>query len=220
VLKGMLYDTLVLAQEFMLIWRLYVVFMCDWRVVIFPTILAVVCTGITYKASAMFALPGVGLYVASDLLISAWVLDMILNLSVTVAITSRLWWMNRKLASLTDTRANRYASSMYVVIESGAISAVTNIVMLALYTSNAPVSLAGLDVASQLVALTPLLIVVQVGLTGRYRIPNVDSSRTLLTAQDEITFRVGLPREQDSLLDLPLRTTLSHSSGPAHGAHV
>jgi len=161
----------------------------------------------------MFALPGVGLYVASDLLISAWVLDMILNLSVTVAITSRLWWMNRKLASLTDTRANRYASSMYVVIESGAISAVTNIVMLALYTSNAPVSLAGLDVASQLVALTPLLIVVQVGLTGRYRIPNVDSSRTLLTARDEITFRVGLPREQDSLLDLPLHTTLSHSLG-------
>ena len=115
--------------------------------------LADISLGITYKASAVFALPGIGLYgsVASSLLISAWVLDMILNLSVTVAITSRLWWMNRKLASLTDIRANRYASPMYVVIESGAISAVTNIIMLALYTSNAPVSLAGLDVTSQLV---------------------------------------------------------------------
>jgi hypothetical protein len=203
--------------------------------------LADIVLGIAYTVSAMSSLPNVGLYgsVVPDLVIAASVIDMTLNVSVTVAIVGRLWRMGRKLASLTDTRANQNASSIYVIVESGAIFAAANIVMLALYALNSPALMAGLDVASQLAvcvrpsflliralscftsfrqALTPLLIVVQVGLTGRYHIPSGDSSRTVLTLQEEITFRVGLPRE-DSLQDLSLHT-LSRSPSSAHDAHV
>ena len=65
-------------------------------------------------------------------------------------------------------------------------------------------------------ALTPLLIVVQVGLTGRYRISQGDLSNKVSTALEKITFRVGIPRDQESWKDL----SISRSSSPAHDAGV
>ena len=109
--------------------------------------------GTIYAASPVSALPNEGLYgsATSSLLTSAWAFDTCLNLSVTVAIAGRLWWIDRTMASLTATRTNRYVSSIYVVVESGAISAAATIVALLLYLTNSPASLTGLDVASQLV---------------------------------------------------------------------
>ena len=114
--------------------------------------LADILLGTAYSTTAVAALPNVGLYgsAAPGLIASAWVLDMILNVSVTVAIVGRLWWMARNMASLTATRANQNAPSICVVIESGALSAAVNIVMLGLYASNSPSLVAALDVASQL----------------------------------------------------------------------
>jgi hypothetical protein len=162
--------------------------------------------GTAYAASAVSVLPNDGLYgsVTSSLIIAAWAFGFTLNVSVTGAIVVRLWWMGRTVASLTAISNNRFASTIYVVVESGVIFSATNISVLALYAWNGPASVTGLDVASQLAvcvrpsflliralscftsfrqALTPLLIVVQVGLTGRYHIPNGDSSKTVLTAQ-------------------------------------
>ena len=184
-------------------------------------VLADIFLGSAYAASAVSALPNNGLYgsVTSSLIISAWALGFTLNVSVTGAIVARLWQMGRTMASLTATSNNRFMSTIYVVVESGAIFAAANLFALALYASNSPVSVIGLDIASQLAvcvhspfflfralsrfilfrqALTPLLIVVQVGLTGRYHIPNGDSVKTVFTAQHEIVFRMGVPREQDS----------------------
>ena len=76
---------------------------------------------------------------------------MSLNVSVTVAIAGRLWWIDRTVASLTATRTNRHVSSIFVVVESGAISAVTTIVIFLLYVTNNPAAVNGLDVAAQLV---------------------------------------------------------------------
>ena len=108
--------------------------------------------GTAYSSEAVSAVPNVGLYgsVAPDLIISAWVLDLILNFSVTVAIAGRLWWTGRKLALLTATRVNRHASSIYVVVESGALAAAASIILFGLYSSNSPSLVAALDVASQL----------------------------------------------------------------------
>ncbi|KAF8547538.1 hypothetical protein OG21DRAFT_1501516 [Imleria badia] len=182
-----LYTTLVLGQGIILVssawlrrcgtrtcyfesWRLYVVFMCNWRAIIFPIILAAGCVGCAYAASAVFALPNNGLYgsVSTSLIISAWVFGFTLNVSVTEATVTRLWWM---------------------VVESGAISAANNVVVLALFASNSPATLSGMDVAAQLVALTPLLIVVQVGQTEQYLISSGNCSKTLSTAQNEMSFQ-------------------------------
>ncbi|KAI9573451.1 hypothetical protein HD554DRAFT_2167056 [Boletus coccyginus] len=103
VIKDYLYDTLVFAQDFILIWRLYVVFMGDWRVIVFPIVLEASCMGVAYSGTAMVSNPHIGLYdsVASAASLSAWVLDIALNVSVTMAIAGRLWWMGRTTSSLT-----------------------------------------------------------------------------------------------------------------------
>ncbi|KAF8550974.1 hypothetical protein OG21DRAFT_337711 [Imleria badia] len=218
VLKNILYGTLVLAQQVILIWRLYVVFMHDWRVVVLPIISTAGCVGSAYAASAVATRPNYGLPATNDLLLSAWAFGFILNVSVTLAIAGRLWWMGRRIGSLTSTSTG-FVSSIYVVVESGALSAVANTVVLALYAN--PAALTGLDIASQLVTLAPLSIVVQVGLTGRYHVPSGGSSKAIPIAQDKVIFRVGSPREEDSRNDLALHAVLSRSKpSSAHNDHV
>ncbi|KAI9573449.1 hypothetical protein HD554DRAFT_874696 [Boletus coccyginus] len=211
VLKNYLYVTLVFTQDLILIWRLYVVFVHDWKVIVFPIISVAASIGVGYSVTAMSANPNVGQYgsVVPNLAISAWVLDITLNVSVTMAIAGRLWWMGRMMASLTSTRSNRYAFSIYVVIESGAIFTGTSVVSLVFYVLNNPGVSIGVDITSQLATLTPLLIVVRVGLTDQHRFSGgVHSNTVLPTAQDEMSFRVGIP--EDSQQDLSLHATLKH----------
>ncbi|KAN0073829.1 hypothetical protein V8E55_012083 [Tylopilus felleus] len=144
VLKDNLYVTLI--------WRLYVVFMCDWKVVVFPIILAACCMGCGYAASAVPAPPNGGLYgsISTSLLISACAFGVTLNVSVMLAIVTRLRWMGRTISALTNFSSNRYAASIYIVIQSGCIYVICGVVVLALFTSNSPAALTVLDVIAQL----------------------------------------------------------------------
>ncbi|KAF8547537.1 hypothetical protein OG21DRAFT_1517248 [Imleria badia] len=206
IIKDALWDTLLLIQYCILIWRLYVVFLCDWRVVVFPIILAISSAACAYAITALS--PTVGFYhsVAPKIIVGAWVLDLLLNVSITGGIALRLWWVGRKTATLTGHRTNQYAYSIYLIIESGAIFMATNILVFALYISNSPASLPMLDVGSQIAALTPLLIVVQVGLTGRYRILKTGPATTALMTQDGISFPVAT-EEQYSCQGVPASRT-------------
>ena len=88
---------------------------------------------------------------ATTLIITSWVFGCTLNVSITVTIVARLWWMGRTIASLTaisNTR-NRFASTMYVIIESGAIATTCGAVFLALVVSNSRFALTALDVFAQ-----------------------------------------------------------------------
>lgn len=109
--------------------------------------------GSAYAASAVSVLPNNGLYgsVTKSLIISAWAFGFALNVFVTGAIVTRLLRMGRTMTSLTAISTNRFATTIYIVVESGAISAVTNVVVLALFASNSPVALSGMDVAAQLI---------------------------------------------------------------------
>ena len=64
------------------------------------------------------------------------------------------------------------------------------------------------------------MIVVQVGLTGRYHTPNDDSLETVLTSEDEIIFGAGVRREEDSRQEISLRTMPSGSPSFTHNTHV
>lgn len=177
--------TLVLSK----IWRLYVVFMHDWRVVILPVgspssklyvvtlwlrlslrsyywllvwarkqlvlldiLLTNVLLGSAYASVVICALPHDEFHGSVfTLVISAGVLEVTLNMLITTAIVARLWWIGRKTASLTATSTNRFASSIYIIIESGIILAICGAFVLALFASNSPAALTGLDVVSQLI---------------------------------------------------------------------
>jgi len=100
----------------------------------------------------MVSNPHIGLYdsVVSAASLSAWVLDITLNVSVTMAIAGRLWWMGRTASSLTSRRTNRYAFPIYVIVECGAILTGANIVCLLLYALKSPGFSTGLSITSQL----------------------------------------------------------------------
>ena len=101
-------------------------------------------------AAYVSALPNDG-SVSTPLIISAWAVGFTLNVFVTGAIVARFWRMGRTIASLTATSTNRFASSIYLVVESGAIVAVAGVGVIVLFALNSPASLSGLDVACQLV---------------------------------------------------------------------
>ncbi|KAN0088908.1 hypothetical protein V8E55_005965 [Tylopilus felleus] len=219
VLKDAVYDTLVLAKYIIQIWRLYVVFMHDWRVVILPIILLASCVGSAYASVVICALPHDEFHGSVfTLVISAGVLEVTLNMLITTAIVARLWWIGRKTASLTATSTNRFASSIYIIIESGIILAICGAFVLALFASNSPAALTGLDVVSQLIVFVAVLIIVRAAQTDRYRFPQVNSSRTMvaLLAQREITTHAGASRAQSLSQDPLLHTTLSRSPSFVH----
>ncbi|KAF8554863.1 hypothetical protein OG21DRAFT_1010664 [Imleria badia] len=183
LLKNNLYASLVLVQDFILIWRLYVVFMIIRGELVTETasqiILAAGCVGSAYAASAISALPNDGLYgsVTSSVIIASWAFGFTLNVSVTGVIVARLWRMGRTMVSLTATSNNRFASTIYGFVESGAIFSVTNIVVLALYASNSPVAVTGLDVASQLAVWVHVVLLFS--RTGSSRFVSADIDATL-----------------------------------------
>jgi len=116
--------------------------------------------GAAYSGAAIAENTNVGLYgsVAPGLIISPWVLDITLNVSVTVAIAVRLWWMGQTMASLTSTPTTRFTLSIYVVVESGAIFAGANIIALVLYASNNPGFSIGVDITSQVAVCVTSII--------------------------------------------------------------
>ena len=98
--------------------------------------------------------PSISLYdsIVSRLGLTGWALDISLNVSLTVAIAVRLWWIGHAIASFIADRPtkNRYLATVYVIVESGGLFAGATIIMLGLYVNNSPVTLTALDVASQL----------------------------------------------------------------------
>lgn len=123
--------------------------------------------GTAYADTILFAIPSTNLPGLIPLTITSWALDLIVNVSVTLTIAARLWWMGRNVASFraNHSSGNPYSYSIYIIVESGAIFASATIVMLALYVSEGgspfPYSIPSLDVASQLavcrVQLLPFL---------------------------------------------------------------
>jgi hypothetical protein len=171
VLKDNLYVTVVFTQDAILIWRLHVVFMYDWRVVILPIIFAVGRISLVYAASAVSTLPNDG-SLTTSLIISGWAIGLILTVSITGAIVARLWRMGRPMSSLTSTSTNRFASSIYLIMQSGAISVVAGTTVAALFASSNPASFSGLDVICQLIVwghlLIPSVACIELHRFGRY----------------------------------------------------
>ncbi|KAI9457158.1 hypothetical protein HD554DRAFT_1784310 [Boletus coccyginus] len=218
VVKSTVYATLLLAHSLILIWRLHVVFIYNWRVTIFPIILTVGFMGSSYAASAGPALPidAMSDSVTTSLIISAGVIGITLNVSVAGAIVVRLRLISRTITSLTATSTNRFASSTYLVVGSAAISAVSNALVMVLFAWNDPLAWTALDIMCQVTISTELLILVQVQVaqTSRYCTPH----GLMINTADGITFRSGIL--QDSCQDIEFHTTLPRPSCSEHGSHV
>ncbi|KAF9220927.1 hypothetical protein BS17DRAFT_291450 [Gyrodon lividus] len=199
ILKAFMYDTLVFIQDLVLIWRLYIVYGRDWKICLFPVLVELVHMGAAYAASIILTDPATTIYtpIVSHLGLTGWSLDISLNVSLTLAIAGRLWWMGRKVSFSSSGHLvpNRYMSVIYTVVESGGLFAAVTIIMLGLYLNGSPLAFTGMDISSQLAVLTPLLIVVRVGLGLTHGLPSAYEQYTQsLQTQSHITAPSYRPR--------------------------
>ncbi|KZV89534.1 hypothetical protein EXIGLDRAFT_721225 [Exidia glandulosa HHB12029] len=176
IAKSVIYVCTVFFQDLLLIWRLYVVWGHRWVVVIIPLI--VECAHIVTASIALSLLsrPGAAIFPNPGQAwgLAGWSLDIAVNSCVSLGIAGRLWWMDRQMSSI---RANSYRGVVFTVIESGGIFALTTLILFILDACGLEAAYVGIDVVIQLAVLTPLLLIVRVGLGlnhGDQRQPSIN----------------------------------------------
>ncbi|EMD35343.1 hypothetical protein CERSUDRAFT_124681 [Gelatoporia subvermispora B] len=206
VMKTMLYDTTVWLQDLVLIWRLYVVWGRNCKICVLPFIIELGHMGAAYAGSILYDTPGQNAYfpLETKLAITGWSLDLTVNVSITVAIAARLWYMGKTLSRISTLGSiqfrvqNVYVAPMFTIIESGAIFAAATLCLLVLYLVHNPVALTGLDIATQLAVLTPLLIIVRVGLGLTHGLPSAYKSYLeTITGTSSADFHMGALRAEN-----------------------
>ncbi|KAL5536501.1 hypothetical protein ACEPAF_323 [Sanghuangporus sanghuang] len=160
-LKGYVYTFIDTTQDLVLIWRLYVVWDNKWLYALLPFLLEVTHFGNTSANGIQFH---------SNLPLVAYILVIIINVGTTGGIAIRLWYMGQRHAnnfttswSSVSQSSNRYLAPIFTIVESGAIFTLSSIVLLALFVRGDPKLEPAVNVATQLAATTPLLIIVRVG---------------------------------------------------------
>ncbi|KAI1782454.1 hypothetical protein LXA43DRAFT_1104048 [Ganoderma leucocontextum] len=201
VAKNLLYTTTVFIQDLVLIWRMYVVWTNRWQIVILPLLVELAHISCAYAAVELLSRPGASIH--SHILetlgtVVGWALELAVNILVTFAIASRLWYMGRKVSHLSSSGSGRtfgsntYATTIFTLIESGAILIAVTIPMLTLFHVGNPVALVFVDIATQIAALVPYLIIVRVGMGLTHGLPVAYRSYVqTLAGESGMTFRMN-----------------------------
>lgn len=91
-----------------------------------------------------------------DWAFTGWVLGIAAYIGVTCIIVIKLWWMGRKVDGVTSTLTwgshgmNKYATIIFIIVESGSIYTATSLVYMVLYLTQNIVALTMLDITTQL----------------------------------------------------------------------
>ncbi|KAG1767838.1 hypothetical protein EDD22DRAFT_772858, partial [Suillus occidentalis] len=158
-----LYVSNVLAQDLLLIWRLYVVWNHSWKLAI-PSIDCRLCVVCAIIAVFLIAQPSEHLFSYSVQAFgkASWSLGLFINTCITFGIAYRLWLAGREISDLTGRDA--YKAAMFTVIESGALIASCTLIMFILDITGSPSGFMAFNVAMQIATTTPLLIIARLGL--------------------------------------------------------
>ncbi|EJF62598.1 hypothetical protein DICSQDRAFT_104042 [Dichomitus squalens LYAD-421 SS1] len=167
-----LYTVNVFLQDLILIWRLWTLFGRRFYVVILPLILELVRLAASITAMVRGGQPGVPIFdpLIHKMGIVDWTFDLALNIGVTLAIAARLWYMGRTVSDYVSSgtgvgsRGNKYNKVIFTIIESGGLFATATLVTVSLYLSGNIATVVAIDSITQLATITPLLIIVRVGL--------------------------------------------------------
>jgi len=89
-------------------------------------------------------------------------MSLITNVTTTALITFRIYWlMHTSLAGLPESNSRKYVSVVEVVVESGALMAITQAVFLGLWQTQNNVLWALYGMLAQIMAISPMLIIVR-----------------------------------------------------------
>ncbi|KAJ3748506.1 hypothetical protein DFH05DRAFT_1472948 [Lentinula detonsa] len=174
VTKLVLYSTNVTAQNLFLIWRLWGVWNRKWWVVVLPLAMEIVHTISEFIAIGEGAVPrpnqrvkGDFILIIRQLSIVNWCMDLAINICVTAAIAFRLWQMAKTVGSHMPGH-KQFLGIMRMMLESGLLFATATLVTVSIYLSGSLDTVNAIDGIIQLATITPLLIIVRVGLGLTY----------------------------------------------------
>uniref|UniRef100_A0A0W0FJE8 Uncharacterized protein n=1 Tax=Moniliophthora roreri TaxID=221103 RepID=A0A0W0FJE8_MONRR len=157
------------VADALLVYRLYVVWNFNVKIITGPVIVLLTTTVCGYRAVWGFSniKQGEDTY-AADIYtwgIALFALSLLLNLVVTSAIAGRMWWCgNRMAATLGQKHGRKYSQAMVIIVESGAIYSVCVFIVLITYATKTNGVYIAYDALAQIMGMNPILIIVRVGL--------------------------------------------------------
>ncbi|KAF9498265.1 hypothetical protein BDN71DRAFT_1443575 [Pleurotus eryngii] len=211
--KLVLYSFTSFVQDLVLIWRLYIVFGGNWKIAILPFAMEITHIILALIGSTQY-FRGADVQSESNKSVGAasWCTDLIINVVVTIVIAGRLWWAGRRSSGLQDGK-NAYMGVIWIIIESGAMFATGTFIVVVLYLnpSTTVYSVVGINIIVQLGTLTPLLIVVRVGLGITHGGPNTTRYGTSSTSAPSSVGPVQFRADRSSTMPMGLITVTQTS---------
>ncbi|KAM5537398.1 hypothetical protein V8D89_008917 [Ganoderma adspersum] len=199
VIKTTTYTVAILIQDIVLTWRMYIVWGHNWKVIALPATLEVMRFAVAMSGVIILAKPGTSpdSNVLKTLSSINWPIELVINISVTAAIASRLWSTGSRVTRVMSqpSTANTYIRHILLLVESGALLVGTTISLIILYNTHSPAALAILDIATQIAPLVAYLVIVRAafGLTHGLPLSKSDkpsNSYGVASSSHDMVFRM------------------------------
>ncbi|KAF8869935.1 hypothetical protein BD779DRAFT_631369 [Infundibulicybe gibba] len=204
--KFMLYVTNNVLADTLVIYRCYVVWGHNRRIIIFPCILllaATICGYLFEGATSPSLKRSFPIYL---------LMTFTLNTLITILTAGRIWWISRKARQILGSDlVKRYNSAIAIIVESGAIY--STYIILDVIISGQLVLDAGLI---QMVGIVPTLIIVQVGL-GRGIVGRSTTVISTIQPEPQGSIALDMASNRDGRVSRPasvLDIRLVHASRP------
>lgn len=130
VVELSLYITVSALADVVLIYRCYIIWDCNWKIIALPCAISGASTVCAYISAGRLTLakPGDDLFIPqiAPWLRAAGVLTMVTNIAVTAMIAGRIWWMSRDVRKVLPRHHHaKYNKAIAAIIESGGIYSFT-----------------------------------------------------------------------------------------------
>ncbi|TCD70174.1 hypothetical protein EIP91_004644 [Steccherinum ochraceum] len=189
VVKVGLHTVNSIVGDSVVVWRCWLVWGRDWKMCVVPVAL-VTASAVCGFAQTFYFARAKAAHSAFDHILQIWngslfSLSLATNLTVTLLISLRVWYMLRETGG---TRNFRYWRILLIVIESGMIYSVALICEITLYFLNNNAFYIVYDPIAQLTAIVPTMILVLAGL----EMTSNDVHSRLTRSHARPVFRTGL----------------------------
>ncbi|KAK0479454.1 hypothetical protein EDD18DRAFT_845689 [Armillaria luteobubalina] len=183
VLKEAATITNCLVCDTVMLWRLYVIWNKSVKVSVPPAIMVLafgVCGYITICRLSTLSLQPESIQTLYRWLQASYSLSLATQLSVTALIVVRIWRMSKRTGSWKISPTSKpYVDIIWMIVESGAISALTSTLFLAFFNTEAAISTILGDSLGQISAIAPALLLFRIGLVAEISTDAHESSLSL-----------------------------------------
>ncbi|KAF9501995.1 hypothetical protein BDN71DRAFT_506195 [Pleurotus eryngii] len=170
VVKTAFYVAQMFVGDTTMIYRLYIVWGSDWRIIVLPTITTTALTsrdglvaGIHVVVSFARQAPGVDIFTSASghWVVTVFATTLFTNILVTSLISWRVWSFSRRLDDISRSSTRPV---IQIVVESALIYTVCLLITHVSYLAKAPFQFIALDATSPAIGIAFALLVVRVGL--------------------------------------------------------